>query len=495
MYRFLRDKSQYGAGDKEVVIVQQGDPTILRIEDFGAVGDGVTDDAAAFQAAINALPERGGRIELLAKTYAIGSRIWVGTGTVSNISSRNGIHIIGRGAGTGDAESIPNTITTTLKWVGSSQSGWELLNVMGPIYGVEISGIRFDCNNLLGGAIYGQHISASKLSDISCTKWTGSAYWFDAFPAPPPGCVTGSNSVVVERMRCIGPSSGINAGGLILGSTTWGSSPHVDIAGWVFIKCDWQWANSGAGILLNFVDNVSWYQCTSFRGSGSGGFALQIAPPTGNTGDWPADCAFYSCALGGDIFVNGATPSWAPIAKILFIPWNSGDNPNYPTNAGFTGMTTKGEWFGALAPTAGSSVIGRARLTSDASGSGFRKVGLSTADTDVGGANFSSGSSRFTPTVAGYYLCTGAVLFSGVQTTPNGGVNVMLYKNGSRAHDGDLQQNFDTSTQASIACNVTAVIYCNGSTDYIELYAWSSSLCWLVGSQTYYTYLHIAKVG
>lgn len=42
---------------------------VLSVMDFGAVGDGVTDDSAAIQAAVNALPSRGGTILFPAGTY------------------------------------------------------------------------------------------------------------------------------------------------------------------------------------------------------------------------------------------------------------------------------------------------------------------------------------------------------------------------------------------------------------------------------------------
>jgi polygalacturonase len=45
--------------------------TILSVKTYGAVGDGVHDDTAAFQAAINALPATGGTVNVPAGTYLI----------------------------------------------------------------------------------------------------------------------------------------------------------------------------------------------------------------------------------------------------------------------------------------------------------------------------------------------------------------------------------------------------------------------------------------
>ncbi|GLQ91149.1 glycosyl hydrolase family 28-related protein [Dyella acidisoli] len=46
-------------------------PTVLNVRNFGAMGNGATDDTAAFQAAINALPASGGTVVVPDGTYMI----------------------------------------------------------------------------------------------------------------------------------------------------------------------------------------------------------------------------------------------------------------------------------------------------------------------------------------------------------------------------------------------------------------------------------------
>lgn len=82
-------------------------------------------------------------------------------------------------------------------------------------------------------------------------------------------------------------------------------------------------------------------------------------------------------------------------------------------------------------------------------------------------SNFSS--SRFTPTVAGYYQINGMVS-SSVSTT-SGIMLVSLYKNGVRFLDGN-QIPFASNTPKSL---LSALVYLNGSSDYVELYAYQSS--------------------
>jgi hypothetical protein len=73
---------------------------------------------------------------------------------------------------------------------------------------------------------------------------------------------------------------------------------------------------------------------------------------------------------------------------------------------------------------------------------------------------------RFTPTVAGYYQFFGQVTFG----TPNGTnsfINAMIYKNGSAWFQSASTQPVN-GNYASAYCS--GLIYCNGSTDYVEFY-------------------------
>jgi hypothetical protein len=76
--------------------------------------------------------------------------------------------------------------------------------------------------------------------------------------------------------------------------------------------------------------------------------------------------------------------------------------------------------------------------------------------------NFDTSLSRFTPNVAGYYQVSGAVQNSVTAS----GILLAIFKNGSNAKIGQYTQ----AVQFTIN-TVSALIYLNGTTDYIELYA------------------------
>lgn len=84
--------------------------------------------------------------------------------------------------------------------------------------------------------------------------------------------------------------------------------------------------------------------------------------------------------------------------------------------------------------------------------------------------NFDSSTNyRFTPTVAGYYYITGTIAVASLVN--NTGALVILYRNGSSwALSTTLSSSVITPT-----ATVSSLMYMNGSTDYVELYAYQNS--------------------
>ena len=106
----------------------------------------------------------------------------------------------------------------------------------------------------------------------------------------------------------------------------------------------------------------------------------------------------------------------------------------------------------------------RAHKTSDQSisSSTWTKVTFDTEDFDTN-SNFAS--STFTPTVAGYYLISSQVRFEG---TNHNNRFIALYKNGS--FNAILHTDRGSVSSANVTLNGSTIAYCNGSTDYLEIY-------------------------
>jgi len=86
---------------------------------------------------------------------------------------------------------------------------------------------------------------------------------------------------------------------------------------------------------------------------------------------------------------------------------------------------------------------------------------------EVFDTNSNFASSRFTPTVAGYYQINGSVKFSGSTTNPA----CYVTKNGTQA----VSSNYLPGSFTSPVVTVGGLIYLNGSTDYIELAAYHTT--------------------
>ncbi len=73
---------------------------------------------------------------------------------------------------------------------------------------------------------------------------------------------------------------------------------------------------------------------------------------------------------------------------------------------------------------------------------------------------------RFTPNVAGYYQVNGAIQLQNSVS----GLNLYIFKNGLGAKSSGV----DAPLAAVSKYAISALVYLNGSTDYIELYVWQN---------------------
>lgn len=96
------------------------------------------------------------------------------------------------------------------------------------------------------------------------------------------------------------------------------------------------------------------------------------------------------------------------------------------------------------------------------SGGVYTKVTFQTTTYDTT-SDFDLANNRYTPSVAGYYQVYGSW-----QIDNNYVVRSAIYKNGTNVARGP-------QNNSGFGAQVTALVYLNGSTDYVELYAYSSA--------------------
>ena len=99
----------------------------------------------------------------------------------------------------------------------------------------------------------------------------------------------------------------------------------------------------------------------------------------------------------------------------------------------------------------------------------FSQMNGWTENFDTASAFNTSSNGRFIPQVAGYYQINGQVAFGGATS---GYAQMAIYKNGGQFSTGNTMIN---NNQVGAMCSVSDVVYLNGSTDYVELWAWQNS--------------------
>jgi hypothetical protein len=176
--------------------------------------------------------------------------------------------------------------------------------------------------------------------------------------------------------------------------------------------------------------------------------------------------------------VAGTTVLEFPAVSGTFITTTGGVTPSTAGNV----LTSNGtSWVSSTpsVPSAGTGPAFNAYQSSqqNISANTWTKVNLQTELFDTN-SNFAS--SRFTPTVAGYYQINGAVCNESNNTSTY--ISCAIYKNGTSFAPSSTAKGDST---LYLACNVSTVVYLNGSTDYIELYYYGSSALLYLNQSTY----------
>ena len=146
-----------------------------------------------------------------------------------------------------------------------------------------------------------------------------------------------------------------------------------------------------------------------------------------------------------------ATPS---SGSISLSPANTASNLTITVPAVTGTMLTTASTFGATGPSFSAWQSSGQTLSSAVT----TKINYQTELWDTN-SNYDTSTSRFTPTVAGYYQINAAICTASTASQQI----LAIYKNGSLYQRNDIP---------SININqISSVVYCNGSTDYIEIYA------------------------
>jgi hypothetical protein len=157
-----------------------------------------------------------------------------------------------------------------------------------------------------------------------------------------------------------------------------------------------------------------------------------------------------------NLILNGSTSGSVTLSS----PAVSGTTTlTLPTQSGT--VITTGSTFAGTGPAFSAYLNTSQSITT----STFTKVQINTEEFDTNSNYDNATNYRFTPTVAGYYQVNGR-FSSEVNSTL---LVATIYKNGV-----EVKRGMDTraSVNVSTAVTVNTLIYMNGTTDYIEFYAY-----------------------
>lgn len=127
------------------------------------------------------------------------------------------------------------------------------------------------------------------------------------------------------------------------------------------------------------------------------------------------------------------------------------------------------EWVADGQAATGPAFSAYASAAQTLSNSTLTKVQFNQEEFDTGNCFDKTTNFRFTPNVAGYYLFDWAV---NLKNNAAGTLYSSLYKNGSTFKRGVT---FGTAAASGYGTSGTALVYMNGSTDYVEVYVAQSS--------------------
>jgi hypothetical protein len=194
-----------------------------------------------------------------------------------------------------------------------------------------------------------------------------------------------------------------------------------------------------------------------------------------------ADVATGNALISGGV---GVAPSYGKIGLTTHVSGTLG-TANGGTNVSSSGAS------GSILVSNGSNFTTNvvpaflAQLTAaqTIAGASFVKITLNNEIFDTN-SNFDPTTNyRFTPTVAGYYQINAALFYN--TTGASGLMQMFIYKNGStEASTANI-----LSALGYVSLSLSQVIYCNGSTDYLELYTYNGNAAAQTTSNATYVYM------
>lgn len=284
----------------------------ISVLDYGAVGDGVANDTAAIQAAMDAGAALGGaRIVFPPGDYKITTSLNIGNGTGAAVSSKAGVVLAGNGAPaiTGFFTGYPINSAVRIVWAGVAAP---MVNVNGPLQGWGVQSIALVGNSV---ATIGINVVSGQFGDCCDVLITGCmSEAIGSTTVPPFGSLSNTDSLH-NYWRHIAIQMPVSAGvkGIVLTGAGPSVSADTDVNTFVDVFIGLPASGTGYGIYLQNADTNQFMNVHLAGGSASAtGVMFDYNGSAGNI--FPSGNAFFGietngAVLGANSFVNSGTPS------------------------------------------------------------------------------------------------------------------------------------------------------------------------------------------
>jgi hypothetical protein len=278
---------------------------------YGALCNGMNDDAAPIQMAINQLPSGGGNV-VLPGLCAIGQSLILGNGSSSSASTYYGMQLVGEGL-PAPASAIfggfPTQPSSGLRWIGAP--GGAMVVVQGPLQRWGLHNLSIDCG---GAAEVGVEVISGQFGDNANN--TFSRCQFGVYETSLTQFSTGdANSFHNTWLNTIFnvPSGGmaivLSAGGGLTSDTCYET--------WINTTINLPGTGEAFGLYLQATDSNMFYN-THIFGGGPDTVAVTFDYSVQNV--WPSSNMFFGLdpSGAGSQFINGGTPGSYAAPNIVY---------------------------------------------------------------------------------------------------------------------------------------------------------------------------------
>jgi hypothetical protein len=187
--------TQTGAGASSRTVDAKLKDGWVSVKDFGATGDGVTNDTTAIDNAIAAVNSAGGGVVYFPPgTYATTTGITLGNGSnTAMATSGNRIRLVGAnsGSGTGITNQQVNGSSRIL-FTGTASTTAHVVQLAGPMHSVGMENLTLDCDNKAGYGLLCIHVTQSTFHRVTCRNYTNVGYFLTTRTGNPTGCAFGN---------------------------------------------------------------------------------------------------------------------------------------------------------------------------------------------------------------------------------------------------------------------------------------------------------------